>query len=137
MKYQFLEHTADVKFLAYGKDLEEAFTNCALATMRIITEDNIKPVETKQIKVSAKRKRSLLYDFLEELIFLMDTEGFLVSEIKELTIKEDEELTLTATIQGDSADNYEVLTHIKSVTYSDMFIKEETGKVTIQVVHDI
>ena len=134
-KYKFLEHTADVKFQAFGKNLEEAFTNSALATTEIMTEDKVKAKEEKTITVSASKKETLLYEFLEHLLFLVDTEGFILSEVKTLEIKEN--YKLTATILGDNADNYEIQTHIKAVTYSDMFIKEEENQVTIQIVHDI
>mgnify|MGYP006451174011 FL=1 len=39
--YEFLEHTADEKFRAYGKTLEEAFINAALATAKIMTDDKV------------------------------------------------------------------------------------------------
>ena len=72
-KYKFLEHTADVKFQAFGKNLEEAFTNSALATTEIMTEDKVKAKEEKTITVSASKKETLLYEFLEHLLFLVDT----------------------------------------------------------------
>ncbi len=34
-KINFLEHTADVKFEAYGKTLEEAFENAALTESKL------------------------------------------------------------------------------------------------------
>ena len=30
-QFEYLEHTADIKFLTYGKTLEEVFENAALA----------------------------------------------------------------------------------------------------------
>ena len=42
--YEFLPHTADVKFLAYGKTLEEAFQNAALATFQVMSTKKIKKV---------------------------------------------------------------------------------------------
>ena len=138
-QYEYLPHTADVKFKAYGKDLEEAFKNAALATFDIMTD--IKKVKTKiekEISVKAIRKETLLYDFLEALLYQMDTEGFLLHEVKDIEIKKtDKGYTLNALVAGDEAEGYDVSSYIKSVTYSDMFIKEEKGKVTIQVVHDI
>lgn len=138
-KYEFLEHTADVKFRAYGKDLEEAFANAALATFAVMTDiSKVKPKIEKEVSVECAKKESLLYDFLEELLYLVDTEGFLLSKVKELKISETEKgFALKAVIAGDSADDYEVSTYIKAITYNDMFIKEEDGRVTIQVVHDI
>jgi len=38
MKYKYLEHTADIKFQAFGKSLEEAFSNSAYAMINIICE---------------------------------------------------------------------------------------------------
>ena len=138
-KYEFLDHTADVKFLAYGKTLEEAFSNAALASYDVMTDvKKVKPVEEKTIEIKSKNKQSLLYDFLEELIVLTDMEGFLLSKVKEIEIKQNKDnLTLKATILGDNGDNYDVHTYLKSVTYNDMFIKETKTQVTIQVVHDI
>jgi len=38
-KFKFLPHTADIKFQAYGKTLEEVFENSALALKEILVED--------------------------------------------------------------------------------------------------
>ena len=43
-KYEFLDHTADAKFRAYGKNLEQAFTNAALALTNLVTDSaKVKP----------------------------------------------------------------------------------------------
>lgn len=138
-KYQFLEHTADTKFLAYGKTLEEAFANAAIATTAVMTDvTKIKVKIEKKINIKSTKKESLLYDFFDNIIFLLDTEGFLVCDVKEIKIKKtNNNYILTATLVGDNAENYDVHTYIKAPTYNDMFIKEEQNKVTIQAVHDI
>ena len=137
-QYEFLEHTADVKFRAYGKTLEEAFSNAALATSAVMTDvKKIKGKIEKTIAVQSKTKESLLYDFLEKLLYLLDTESFIASKVKSLKIKKGKAFKLIATVIGDNADGYDVHPYIKAVTYNDMLIKEEKGKVTIQVVHDI
>jgi len=137
--FEFLPHTADVKFLAYGKTLEEAFENAALATFATLTDiQKVKAKKKKKVSVKAKSKETLLYDFIQELLFLVDTEGFLLSKMESLTIKETAKgLFLIAVFLGDSGDQYEIITQIKSSTYNDMFIKEEKNLVTIQVVHDL
>ena len=38
MKYKFFNKTADIKFQAYGKNLEEAFINAALAMTSIMID---------------------------------------------------------------------------------------------------
>jgi len=140
-KFKYLEHTADAKFEAYGANMGEAFSNAALATFNILTHtENIKPAIEKTIEIKAKRDTSLLYDFIEELLFMLDTEGFVLNEVKDIKIiKTDEELELKATITGDNYSNYpgEVHGNVKSITYNDMSIIEEDGRWTLTVVVDL
>ena len=45
-QYEYLEHTAEAKFAAYGKTMEEAFSHAAVAMENIIVEtEKIKPIE--------------------------------------------------------------------------------------------
>jgi SHS2 domain-containing protein len=133
-KFKFLEHTADIKFRAFGNSVGEVFENSALALREIISEGKIKEKIKKQIKVTGEDYESLLYNFLEELLFLFDSEGFILSRAKNLEIKKNK---LTATLTGDLAENYEINEHIKAVTYNEMFVREEKRKWTAQVVVDV
>jgi SHS2 domain-containing protein len=134
--YIFLPHTADTKFRAYGKTLEEAFINSAYAMADVITDHKkVESTVEKIIKVSSENKEALLYDFLEQFLILLDSEGFLLNKIKELKITSN---TLTANVFGDTKpENYEISTHIKAVTYQEMFIKKEKDQYIIQVIVDI
>lgn len=86
MKFKFLEHTADVKFQAYGKSLEEAFENSALAMFNAMYDGKVNTKIRKKIKVEGKDMESLLYNFLEELLFLLDSENFVLSKIDKISI---------------------------------------------------
>ena len=132
MKYKYLEHTADIKFRSVGRTLNEAFSNAAYAMINIISEDKIKEKMTRKIKVRGIDRKSLLYSFLEEILFLLNTKNFLLSKVKEIKIKDKE---LTATLSGDNLRNYRLGLDVKAVTYNDMFIKEKPY--VIQVVLDI
>ena len=138
-KFKFLEHTADAKFQAYGKTMEEAFSNAALAMFSIITDiKKIKKALKNEIKAEGSDLKSLLYNFLEELLFLIDTENFLLSSIKEISIKEiNKKFKLNAVAVGDKANNYETHGDIKAVTYNEMRIEENKDKVMVQVVLDL
>lgn len=138
-KFEFFEHTSDAKFRAYGENLCEAFGNAALALFSIMTDiKKISPEIRKQITVKSTTRQSLLYDFLEELVYLVDTEAFLVCEVECIEIKKEAGYYfLTVKIIGDKADKYDVHTQIKAITYNDMFITEEPGFVMVQVVPDI
>ena len=80
-KYKFLEHTADIKFQAFGKDINEAFENSALALTNIIYKEKIKATEKISIKIKAKDLKSLLYDFLGKILFHLEVDDFLLSNI--------------------------------------------------------
>lgn len=139
-KYKFLEHTADAKFQAFGKSMEEAFGNAALAMFSIITDTKkIDEKMKKGIAAEGHDLKSLLYNFLEELLFLIDTEHYLLNHVEEVVIhKKDGKYFAEAIAVGDRySDKYETHGDIKAITYNEMDIKEEKDKVMVQVVLDL
>ena len=135
MKYKFLEHKADAKFQAFGKTLEEAFSNAALAMFSIMTKtEKIKPKIEKKIVVDGIDQKSLLYNFLEKILFLLDTKNFLLNKIKKIKIEKNK---LNAILIGDGINSYELFGEVKAVTYNEMFIKKEKDKYIVQVVVDL
>lgn len=136
-KYEFFEHTADAKFKAYGKSLEEAFANAALAMTSIMIEPRkIKPKIKKTIKVAGDDLKSLLYKFIEEFLYLLDTESFLTASVKTKISKKGDRYILDAEALGDKAQNYKTHGDVKAVTYNAMEINE-SEPVYVQVVVDI
>lgn len=137
MKYLFLEHTADIKFQAFGKNLEQLFENSFLALKKTISgKIKIKEKIKKEIKIVGMDLNGLLYDFLEEFLYLLEVEDLLVNSVKKIKIQKNN-LGLTAIISGDKASNYKIKTHIKAITYNQMFIKKQKEKFVCQVVLDV
>lgn len=123
MKYEYLTHTADAKFKAYGKTDVEKFENAALAMFGIIVDPSkVSCVKEYNIELEAKSLRGLLYDFLDELLYYHDTEDFVLSKIKEINIINNK---LSVTVTGDSYKNYETIGHIKAITYNDFEYTDE------------
>ncbi|MCK5594482.1 MAG: archease [Candidatus Aenigmarchaeota archaeon] len=138
-KYEFLPHTADAKFTAYGKTREDAFSNAALAMFSVMVEpETVKPVVKKSLKIEAEDIESLLYDWLENLLVLLDSENFILSFVDKIVIVEiDDGYSLDAEFTGDTiSDDYDLLGFVKAVTYNDMEIKEKDGVWQITVVVD-
>ena len=46
MKYEFIDHTADIKFRSYGNTLDESFENAAYALKEIISKDINKTIQS-------------------------------------------------------------------------------------------
>jgi len=132
MRYKYLDHTADIKFQSFGKTIEEAFSNAAYAMINILYEKNVKEKITRKINVKGIDRKALLYSFLEEILFLLNTENFLLSKVKKISIKDNE---LTAELTGDNLNDYKLGLDIKAVTYNDMIIQENPAMT--QVVLDI
>ncbi len=135
MKSKFLEHTADVKFRAFGKNIEEVFENSALALKEAICgKMKIRQAKKKIINIKGKDIESLLYSFLEEIIYLLDADGFLISKAEEVKING---FNLKAVVSGDNAKNYKFTNNVKAVTYNEMFIKKGKDGWISQVVLDV
>ena len=144
-KYLFFEHTADMKFQAFGKTPEKCFSNAGYALIAIITKDKVKPTIKKKIKVKGKDIENLLYNFLEEFLFLIDSSNFLLSKIEKIKIElkssadaeDHKKFELTAIVSGDNVKKYKTITDIKAITYNNMFFKKEKEKYICQVVIDV
>jgi len=139
-KYEYLPHTADAKFRAYGKTLEECFSNAAIAMFEILTDtQKIRPTLEFPLEVKAKRAESLLFDFLDELLFLLDTEGFILNSCMRMKIRKvGDEHILTCVAVGDRHAEYEVSGGVKAVTYNDMLLEKlPDGRWMCQVVVDL
>ncbi len=139
-KYEYLPHTADVKFRAYGKTLEEAFSNAAVAMFNVMVDTSkVKPKTTKKIAAEGGDLPALLQSFLEQFIILLDTDNFFLSKIKEISISSSKkQYKLSAVAAGDEAKNYETIgPQVKACTYNSMLVKQEGKQWIVQVVVDI
>jgi SHS2 domain-containing protein len=137
--YRFLHHTADAKFQAFGQTLEEAFSNAALAIASLMWDQ--KRIK-KRLKVPVEAKgrdlAQLLVNFLEEILFLLDTKGFLLGSVEDLSIqKKGGVFSLRAFFMGDEySSHYEIFRDVKAITYNEMVIKKK-APFMVQVVADI
>lgn len=137
MSYKFLMHTADVKFQASGKTLEDVFIFSADALKETISgKTKIKNLMKKKIEIKSEDLSGLLYKFLEEFLFLLDAESFLFSKIENIKIDE-KKFKLSAIIVGDNVRGYKITNDVKAVTYNQMFVKKEKNLWKTQVVLDV
>jgi SHS2 domain-containing protein len=88
----------------------------------------------KEINVEGKDSESLLYNFLEEFLFLLDSESFIFSRIENLNISKNK---LNAVVYGDKMENYGFTNDVKAITYSEMKIKKNNLGYSIVGVFDV
>ena len=135
-RYEYFEATADIGLKAYGKDRNESFENARLAIFNIISDTSeIDAVNTIEFEIDSEDDVSLLYDYLEELLFYHETEFMLFSEFH---VKIDENLHLKAEIKGEEInwDKHERKTEIKAITFHKMEVNK-TDHVELQAIVDL
>ena len=130
--------TADVAFVAYGRDLNELFANSALAMFEVMM--NTKQVEEKveeRVSVDGHDLESLMFNWLNELLYISDSKNLAFSKFE---VKVDEKnFKLEAVCKGEeiNPEKHETRTVVKAATYHQMKIWWEDNLWKAQVILDI
>ena len=129
MSYKFLDHATDAIIEVTAKDLKEAFSVTADAVINLtLDQDKVEEKEQREFSAQGKDLRYLLFSWLEEIPFLLITEGFAIKRI-EFDIIENQDYKINATAYGEPLDfkkhNFKV--EIKAPTFYDMEIKQNAG----------
>ncbi len=143
MPYEFLPHIAiaDVAFRATGKTVEEMFAAAARATTNVMVDDlsTVNEAEKIQIDLSENSIEMLLFDFLNELVYLKDTRQLLLLP-EELKITSDgSRHRLLAMISGERIDpaKHPLNADVKAVTLHRFEVKATSQRWEATVVLDI
>ena len=135
-KYEYFDATADIGFKAYGKTLNEAFENAGIAMFNIITDtSDVCPKTEISFELTSEDNVSLLYDYLEELLFHHAIDFML---FREFHVEVDENLHLKATMKGEEIDwdKHERKTEIKAITFHRMDVIQ-TDIVKLKAIVDL
>lgn len=134
MKYEILEHTADLKIKVFGTSREELFSNAILAMIESMSPEIRKPEETnrREIKIKSSDLPALLVDFLNEVLYLTQVNKEIYKVIfKKFTGKEIEGELIGKKVEKFGED-------IKAATYHDLEIKQnKDGSWQATVLFDI
>lgn len=129
VKYAYKDHTADIQIHAWGDDLAEAYAWSALGMFDYMTplEDCVSAPTTryKEIRASGHDLDTLLFAFLDELLFTFHTEMLICTAVQVCEFDRDE-WTIRAIVGGNTFVDGETRqgTEIKAITYSAMKIVE-------------
>ncbi|UCF31967.1 MAG: archease [bacterium] len=129
--------TADVGIEAWGQTLEEAFSHAGNALASLMSDRGALAGDLLlDISVTADDRASLLVTFLNEIIFLEETEDFLPLEVASLDIDGNR---LCSTISGSS---YDASVHrrnmeVKAATYHGLRIEENKTGFRVRVIFDV
>lgn len=140
-KFEILEYpTADTGFIAYGKDLNELFENAALATYEIMVNTyKVEPKIKKEVEIEAIDLHQLMFKWINELLYFLDTEILVFSKFKVKIENVEEKYFLKAEVYGEKVDRekHEIKTLVKACTYHKMRIEKKEDFWVAEVILDI
>jgi len=138
MSYKILDHATDAFIEVTASSLIEAFEIAGYSVIETILDNSkIEEKEEHNTIVKGKDLNYLLYNWLEEIIYLIITEGFAIKKLK-ITLEKNEEYTISARMFGENIDikKHGFKVEIKSPTFHEMEIKQEK-EVTMKFLMDL
>jgi len=130
---------ADLAFEATGKDLNDLFTNAAMAMLT--SQADVKTVTakiTKKVVLENEDVSQLLFDFLSEIIYFKDAEQFVFKTVK-VAVTKNAVYKLVADLKGEKIDQkkHKLGNDLKAVTYHEFKVEQTPKGWRCQVVVDI
>ncbi len=156
--YEYLDHTADVQCHAWGSSLEHAFENIIpcmfnyMTDLALVKEDSVATIEKEVIEVKGHDMNSLLFNYMDEMLFRFSTDSFCTTRVEVHSItkgeersedtdpsKKKEDFVIKFSAYGAEYDRSKHVqgTEVKAITYSNMQIHEKKDRVDLYVIVDI
>ncbi len=131
MKYRFIDHTADIAFEVYGDSIAELIENASYAFYEAFVDTSkLSEDVEKSVEVEADEVDMLLYKWLNELLFLFDTEFFAA---KRVTVSVDEKLA-KGVLKGSRFTPEMVKVEPKAITMHKFKVEKNGGYKAFVVV---
>ncbi|MHC4061696.1 MAG: archease [Planctomycetota bacterium] len=135
--WQHYPHQADIGIRGFGATKEQAFEQTAVALTAVITNPaKVSPVEEVAVKCAAPDDELLLVDWLNGLLYEMDTRQMLFSRF-EVRIDGGE---LAGRAWGEKIDvsKHDPVVEVKAATYTELSVRQdEKGVWTAQCIVDV
>lgn len=117
-KYEILEHKADLKIRAFGKDKKELFLNMLKGITESQRAEKLKTKARRQIKIKSLDLSALLVDFLSEALYLSQVNKEVYFDIN---FKKFSNTEIKGELIGQKVKRFGE--DIKAVTYHSLEIK--------------
>ena len=135
--YEVFEHTADIGLHAYGETLPALFINAAQGMESLLVPpEQVRAVTSREISVKGHDSISLLIAWLNELIFLFDTEYLLFRDFEIATLTD---TALTGIARGEPFDHqrHELSSAIKAATWHEAAVTQDNAGYQARIIFDL
>lgn len=131
--FEEIEHTADWAYQVRGENLAQLFVRAALGLYSLVGMQ-LAPKEqiTKDIQLQEIDRESLLVAWLNELLYLHESEGL---GFEKINIQYLDQTNLQAEVTGALTQQW--LKDIKAVTYHNLAICETESGLEVTLVLDV
>ncbi len=134
MRFEEIDHTADVAIRAHGRTVDELFANAAEGMFSLIADlTKVKPVGEVEVRLEADDLPTLLLRWLSELLYVHETQRLLFSSFEAHVVG----TSLEGRARGEAIDKtrHELKLVIKAVTRHELTVDPERG--IAEVIFDI
>jgi SHS2 domain-containing protein len=135
--YQVFEHTADLGIRVRAADLPTLFADAATGLSATLLEDltTVRPQVTRHIELQNADLVYLLFDWLNELLYLFDGEHLVLSKFDVRL----EGPLLHATVVGEAfdPDRHRVGCEVKAITYHELKVERDGADWLAEFIVDI
>lgn len=115
--FRLFDHTADLGVEVFGATERALFIHAALALVTLTTDpEQIALAVERHVSVEGEDQTDLFVNFLREILYLINGEGFLPREV---ILDDLQPRLLRATVRGEGydAEKHRIHKEIKAVTY--------------------
>ena len=140
--FRYLDHIADVGIEVIAETLNDLYCTAAQALTKLFMDDSsVDQGETRTITLHAQDNESLLFQWLNEILFLFDSEGFILKEVYQIEIAMTAEnmFKLEASLAGErfNPERHQVRTYVKAATYHHLSITSELSSFRARIFLDV
>ncbi len=144
MTIESFDHTADVGVRIEAESPAELLREAARAFLSVLLEPDAgewseRDRRERRIDLTAPDSESLLVDFLNELIYLFDSQRLIFPELIVEEVKLGAGAVLRGRLRGGPWDprRHELRTQVKAATYHGLEIRKTERGLSVEVIFDL
>lgn len=137
MRCRIIEHTADTGIEVEADSLEELFRGAADGMLSlIVSPGSVSPLTVRSITLEAGDLEELMFLWLNEILFIVDSEGLMLSNT---LVERVEELRLEGSVAGERFNpaKHSVESEIKAATYHQLEVGRSGGGWVARIIFDV
>ena len=134
--FEVIDDTADIGIIARGRDLSGLFANAAAGMLYLMAgEDFSNPTVHRKLELQADDAEALLVEWLNELLYILDTERLLLNKF-DIAVSGNR-LEAKCAWEKLEVRRHRLKREIKAATYHDLRVEKANGEYVARIIFDI